>query len=368
MKKAIRILLFFPVSLVYGIVTYIRNGLYDFGLLPSKEKDTAVISVGNLTVGGTGKTPHTEFIVSELLSLFRVAVLSRGYKRKTKGFVLADQQTNALEIGDEPMQMYLKFHGVPVAVSENRSKGIDELLRRYPTLDVVILDDAHQHRRVRPGLSILLTDYNRLYTRDCLLPGGNLRESKRQGAQRADIIIVTKCPAGISAIDMRVIEHEVKPDMYHHVFFSTFIYDEPLPVFIRYADRLWLFKNIKQKKAAILLVTGIVSPQMILSHMKNYTDDIRHLQFRDHHEFSKKDIALIEKEFYEIPNQEKLILMTEKDAARLINNPIVPNSLKYHLYALPVRVKILNNNETALIKKITDYVAEDSRNRLLSKK
>jgi tetraacyldisaccharide 4'-kinase len=368
MKKVIRRLLFLPVSFVYGIVMCIRNSLYDFGLLPSKEKNTAVISVGNLTVGGTGKTPHTEFIVSELQSLFRVAILSRGYKRETKGFVLANQKSNALKIGDEPMQMYLKFHGVPVAVSENRSKGIDKLLDLYPTLDAIVLDDAHQHRRIRPGLSILLTDYNRLYTRDSLLPGGNLREPKKQGARRADIIIVTKCPAGMSAIDMRVIEHEVSPSMYHHVFFSSFVYDEPLPVFIRYADRLWLFKKIKQKRASVLLVTGIVSPQMILSHLRNYTDDIRHLQFRDHHEFTEKDITLIEKQFYEIPNQEKLILMTEKDAARLINNPIVPSSLKYHLYALPIRVKILNNNETALIKKITDYVEEDSRNRLLSKK
>ena len=202
MKKVIRRLLFLPVSFVYGIVMCIRNSLYDFGLLPSKEKNTAVISVGNLTVGGTGKTPHTEFIVSELQSLFRVAILSRGYKRETKGFVLADQKSNALKIGDEPMQMYLKFHGVPVAVSENRSKGIDKLLDLYPTLDAIVLDDAHQHRRIRPGLSILLTDYNRLYTRDSLLPGGNLREPKKQGARRADIIIVTKCPVGMSAIDM----------------------------------------------------------------------------------------------------------------------------------------------------------------------
>lgn len=367
MNKTLRIILLSPFSLLYGIISYIRNRLYDMGVFPAKAKNVAVIAVGNLTVGGTGKTPHTEFIIAELQSLFRVAVLSRGYKRKTKGFQLADENAKASTIGDEPFQIYLKYGNNPVAVCENRNTGVNRLLDLYPQLDLVVLDDAFQHRRIKAGLSILLTDYNRLFTRDFLLPGGNLRESKKE-SKRSDIIIVTKCPKDISPIEMRVIEHEVKPSMYHSVFFSTFIYDEPMPVFIRYADPMWQFKTIQQKQASVLLVTGIVSPQMIINHLKEYTDDIKHLRFKDHHEFSAKDIKLIEKKFYEIPNQEKFILMTEKDAARLVNNPIVPNSLKYHLYTLPIRVAILNNKESKLIKKITDYVAEDSRNRFLSKK
>ncbi|MDD4489644.1 MAG: tetraacyldisaccharide 4'-kinase [Paludibacter sp.] len=362
MKKTLRYLLFLPFSILYGIFTGIRNWLYDIGALSSVEKDTAIISVGNLTVGGTGKTPHVEFIISELQSLFRVAMLSRGYKRDTKGFVLADKNTDANLIGDEPFQIYQKFSNIPVAVCENRSIGIDKLMNLYHNLDAIILDDAFQHRKIRSGLSILLTDYKRLHTRDSLLPGGNLRESVR-GSKRADIIIVTKCPVNIKPIDMRVIEHEVRPSIYHQVFFSTYIYDEPLPLFIRYADEHWLFRKIKKRNASILLVTGIVSPQMINNFLAEYSNDINSLHFSDHHDFSKKDLVLIEKKFNEIQNPEKIILVTEKDAARLIKNKAVPNSLKYNIFVLPIRVKILNNKETALIKKITDYVAENSGNR-----
>ena len=243
--------------------------LFRSGALSTEEKGTAIISVGNLTVGGTGKTPHVEFILTELQSLFRVAMLSRGYKRKTKGFVLADQHADANRIGDEPFQIYQKFSKIPVAVCENRSEGIDQLMKLYPNLDAIILDDAFQHRKIRSGLSILLTDYKRLHTRDSLLPGGNLRESAR-GSRRADIIIVTKCPADMKPIDMRIIEHEVRPSIYHPVFFSTYVYDEPLPLFIRYADEHWLFKKIKKRGASILLVTGIVSPQMINAYLADY--------------------------------------------------------------------------------------------------
>lgn len=367
MKKTIRYLLFFPFSMLYGIVTGIRNWLYDIGAISTEEKGTAIISVGNLTVGGTGKTPHVEFILSELQSLFRVAMLSRGYKRKTKGFILADAYSDFRQIGDEPFQIFNKFNQIPVAVCENRGAGIDRLLALYPKLDAIILDDAFQHRKIRAGLSILLTDYNRPHSRDSLLPGGNLRESAR-ASQRADVIIVTKCPPDIKPIDMRIIEHEIKPSIYHPVFFSTYVYDEPLPLFIKHADKQWLFKRIKKKNASVLLVTGIVSPKMINVFLEEYSNDIRNLDFKDHHEFTKKDMMLIEKKFNEIQNPEKLILVTEKDAARLIKNKIVPCSLKHHIFMLPVRVQILNNKETILIKKITDYVAENSGNHRLFEK
>ncbi len=323
--------------------------------------------MGNLTVGGTGKTPHVEFIISELNSLFRVAVLSRGYKRKTKGFVLADKHSDAKQIGDEPFQIYQKFRNIPVAVAEDRNEGVDKLLDLHHNLDAIILDDAFQHRKIRAGLSILLTDYNRLHTRDSLLPGGNLRESAK-GSKRADIIIVTKCPSHIKPIDMRVIEHEIRPSIYHSIYFSSYTYDEPLPLFVRYADKHWVFRNIKKKKASILLVTGIANPKMIVSHLKEYTDDLRTIRFKDHHDFTKKNIAQIESEFFKIENSEKLILITEKDGARLIKNKLLPNSLKYYIFVLPIRVRILNDKETSFIKKITDYVTENSGNRKLSKR
>lgn len=355
-------MLFLPFSILYGIVTGIRNWLYDIEILSAEEKKTTTISIGNLTVGGTGKTPHVEFILSELQSLFQVAMLSRGYKRKTKGFILADETTDSLQIGDEPFQVFRKFSDIPVAVCENRSKGIDQLLNLYPNLDAIILDDAFQHRKVRSGLSILLTDYNRLHTRDSLLPGGNLRESKK-GSRRADIVIVTKCPSKMTPIDMRLIENEVRPTFYHPVFFSTYVYDEPLPLFMHDTQENWLLGKIKKKNASILLVTGIVSPGMITTFLTNYSTDIRSLHFRDHHDFTPKDITLIEKKFHEIENPEKLIMVTEKDAARLIKDNVVSGPLKYHIFVLPIRVEILNNKETAFIKKITDYVAKNSGNR-----
>ncbi|OJV44907.1 MAG: tetraacyldisaccharide 4'-kinase [Bacteroidales bacterium 36-12] len=367
MNKIIRYWLFLPFSILYRIITGIRNWLYDVGILQSIEKDTAIISIGNITAGGTGKTPHTEHLIAELQSLFRVAVLSRGYKRKTKGFVLADNKSNSSTIGDEPFQIYKKFENIPIAVCENRSKGIDQLLTLYPNLDVIILDDAFQHRRIKAGLSVLLTDFKKLHTRDSVLPGGNLRESAR-GSKRADIIVVTKCPLDIKPIDMRVIQHEVQPTIFHQVYFSSYKYDEPLPLYVKYASRHWLFRKIKERKASILLVTGIVAPQMIYSFLSNFSDDIKTINYKDHHDFSRKDLNLIEKKFYEIPNPEKLILVTEKDAARLISNRDVPKSLKYHIFVLPIRVNILNNKETAFLKKITDYVAENSGNRRLLKK
>lgn len=356
-----RYILLLPFSILYGIGTSIRNWLYDKGFISIEEKPVALISVGNLTVGGTGKTPHAEFILSELQSLFRVALLSRGYKRKTKGFILADNNSDAHQIGDEPFQIFRKFSNIPVAVCENRSEGIDKLIQLFPKLDTIILDDAFQHRKIRAGLSVLLTDYNRLHTRDHILPGGNLREYAR-GSKRADIIIVTKCPFDIKPIDMRIIEHEVSPDLFHEVYFSAYVYDEPLALFIKEADEHWLFSKIKKRDAGVLLITGIVSPRMIHEHLSQYTSDIQCINFNDHHDFTKKDLLMIEKKFKEMDNPEKLILVTEKDAARLLRNKNIPDSLKYHIFVLPIRVKILNNKETSLIKKITDYVGENSGN------
>lgn len=356
-----RYILLLPFSILYGIGTSIRNWLYDKGFISIEEKPVALISVGNITVGGTGKTPHAEFILTELQSLFRVALLSRGYKRKTKGFILADSRSDAHQIGDEPLQIFRKFRNIPVAVCENRSEGIDKLIQLFPKLDAIILDDAFQHRRIRAGFSVLLTDYNRLHTRDHILPGGNLREYAR-GSKRADVIIVTKCPIDIKPIDMRVIEHEVSPDLFHEVYFSSYVYDEPLALFIKQADEHWLFSKIKKRSAGILLITGIVSPRMIHEHLSQYTSDIKCINFNDHHDFTKKDLLLIEKRFNEMNNPEKLILVTEKDAARLLRNKNIPDSLKYHIFVLPIRVKILNNKETSLIKKLTDYVGENSGN------
>lgn len=362
MNNQVRYILLLPVSILYGITVIIRNWLYNTGLLPSAEKAIPTISIGNITIGGTGKTPHAEFLITELRSLYHIGFLSRGYKRLTKGFVLARQNADARKIGDEPYQIYQKFAPIPVAVCENRSRGIDLLQQHHPELELILLDDAFQHRRLRPGFSILLTDYHRLHTRDHLLPGGNLREPT-WGSKRADIIIVTKCPQYLSPIEMRVIELEVRPSFYHEVYFSTFVYDEPFPVFIDEIEDYPTFSEIRKNKAGILLVTGIVTPQLIVEYLRGYTPNIYPLQFADHHDFTTTDFDEIEAKFNSLPQSEKMIIVTEKDAARLIKNKAFPKTLKNHIFALPVRVKILNHKEGSLIKKITDYVEENSGNR-----
>ncbi len=362
MTNTLRYLLLSPISALYGLVMSVRNVLYNKAILPSREHPLAIISLGNLTVGGTGKTPHTEFILSELHSLFRIAVLSRGYKRKTKGFVLAGPDTDYRQIGDEPSQMAMRFPEVPVAVCENRNKGIEILRSRFPKLDAILLDDAFQHRSVRAGLSILLTDYQRLYTRDNLLPGGNLRESKA-GSKRADIILITKCPPGLRPIDMRLLQHEINPEIHQQLFFSSFSYDEPFPLRITRDEQMVYYQDMKQKKMTSLLLTGIVNPELLREHLSQYCNEIVGLHFPDHHDFTKKDALLIEKKFGNIKNPEKVILTTSKDAARLINNKYLSDKLKNNIFVIPVRIKILDNKETAFIHKITDYVTENSGNR-----
>jgi len=216
--------------MIYGLIISIRNWLFDKEIIHSSSFKIPIISVGNLAVGGTGKTPHTEFILSAVQDEWNTAMLSRGYMRKTKGFILADKNSNSQLIGDEPYQIYKKFPFITVAVDEKRVRGVKKLQELNSNLELVVLDDAFQHRYIQSGLSILLTDYNNLYSRDLILPAGQLRERKK-GSKRAGIIIVTKCPAKIKPIEMRLIELELKPESNQLLFFSTNIYDELIPVF-----------------------------------------------------------------------------------------------------------------------------------------
>lgn len=384
MHTSARYFFLFPFSMVYGCITGIRNWLYDRGICVSELKKIPVVVVGNLTVGGTGKTPHTEFLLDQLGNTMQVAVLSRGYKRHTRGFVLATPELTARELGDEPKQMALKFPHIPVAVCENRSKGIDRLVECYPGLQLIILDDAFQHRRIKPGISILLTDYNRLHTRDSLLPGGNLREMVA-GSLRAAYIIVTKCPPGLSNHEMAAIEQEVKTAPHQMVLFSTFDYgdlrplrpDSPqlsgsnqqsigvssLPTTNSPVSRTSLLPLAGLKEFAVLLVTGIVSPQQLQQELSTVCKEIHSLRFPDHHEFSAGDFLQIEHQFTSIKHAQKLIITTEKDAARLIHHPMLPDSIKKYIFVVPVKIRLLNDRSKVLIQNITDYVRENSGNR-----
>jgi len=356
MPKTLAHIILFPFSLLYGLVVQIRNFLYDKNWLQSEEVGIPTICIGNLTVGGTGKTPHTEFVLSILQNDWKTAMLSRGYKRKTSGFRLANELSDASEIGDEPFQIHRKFPKTLVAVDEKRVRGANELLRNFPNLDVIVLDDAFQHRQIVSGFSVLLTDYSRLYTRDFYLPSGRLRESKR-GSKRADVIIVTKCPNDISKAEMLEIQLEINPQKNQSVFFSAYEYKNLQPVFPEKAEKT-IELNVD---FGVLILAGIVSPQAISEHLKQYTTQIETLFFPDHHNFSRKDIALLQKKFNALNATKKIIVVTEKDAARLLSIDY-PDELKSRTFALPIEVKILDKSEIIFTEKIQDYVRKNSRN------
>ncbi len=362
MEKTLKHIVLYPLSLLYGLIVDIRNWLFDEKIFHSVSFDIPTIVIGNLAVGGTGKTPHAEFVLSHLQEEWKTAFLSRGYKRKTKGFGLADEKASATTIGDEPFQIFRKFPKVIVAVHEKRVEGVERLLRLFPDLQLIVLDDAFQHRFLLPGFSVLLTDYSNLYPTDFFLPAGSLRESK-EGSHRANLIVVTKCPENLKPIDKRIIEMELHPLPYQQVFFSTFRYFDPMPVFPEFASEGWTLSKLRENNPAVLLVTAIASSQSMKDFLKNYVSTLKELSFRDHHNFTKKDFQLIEQEWETLPTENKIIIVTEKDAARLYSNNYLPEMLKPKIFALPVEVKFLFDQESLFIHKLKDYVRENSRNR-----
>jgi tetraacyldisaccharide 4'-kinase len=361
LNNQIKHIALYPFSLIYGLITGIRNWLFDKGILASTSFEIPIICIGNLSVGGTGKTPHTEFILNSLQSEWKTAVLSRGYKRKSNGFYLAFDGVDSLTIGDEPYQIHKKFPEIPVAVDEKRVHGVKMLQERIPGLELIVLDDAFQHRYIHAGFSILLTDFSNLYNRDLLLPAGTLREWK-SGSKRADIIVVTKCPNNLKPIDIRLIETELNLENNQSLFFSSYIYDEIIPVFPENEPENWTFKRIKGEKISVLLVTGIAYPKLIFEQIKRFNNNIDTVFFEDHHDFQKKDYALIMTQFDALKTDKKLLIVTEKDAARIIFDSNFPETLKSRTYALPIRVEILHKQETLFIQKIKNYVVENSRN------
>jgi tetraacyldisaccharide 4'-kinase len=361
LKKQVKHILFFPLTIIYGIIIAIRNWLFDQDLLSSTSFNIPTISIGNLVVGGTGKTPHTEFILSVVQHDWKTAMLSRGYKRKTTGFQLATTESNSQTIGDEPFQIHTKYPSVTVAVDENRVHGVKKLMDIIPDLQLVVLDDAFQHRYIQTGLSILLTDFSNLYSRDFLLPAGSLREW-RSGSKRANIIVITKCPEDLKPIDMRLYETELNLQDNQLLFFSGFIYDELKPVFGKSTHENWTYQKIKELNAEILLVAGIASPGPILEQLAKFTPKVKTLLFEDHHAFQSKDFSSITKKFNAISSDDKIIIVTEKDAARLVTNSNYPEILKGQTFSIPIRVEILHDQKELFIQKIKNYVIEDSRN------
>ena len=355
-----------PLSWLYGLGVKLRNFLFDTGIRKSQKFKTPVISIGNITVGGTGKTPHVEYLVRLLQDHLRVAVLSRGYKRKSSGFVMAGDSTTMSDIGDEPFQMKQKFPKVTIAVDRNRVHGINCLTdndSKKSNIDVVLLDDAFQHRQVKPGINILLVDYHRLIIYDKLLPAGRLREPLK-GKDRADIVIVTKCPKDLKPMEYRVITKAMNLYPYQQLYFSTLDYEELQPVF-KDTKELKSKKDLKTQN--ILLLTGIASPRQMNEDLKPIVKSITPLTFSDHHSFSPNDVELLNATFAEMPLP-KCIITTEKDAARLQTTEGMSDEVRKNLYKLPVRISIIQNQEEAFNQHIMSYVLKKSRRTLTHKK
>lgn len=341
----------YPFSVLYGQITSARNVLYNKDILKSTTFDIPVIAVGNLTVGGTGKTPQIEYLVRLLQNEYKLAILSRGYKRTTKGFIIADKNTSVSDIGDEPMQYFNKFKNVIVAVDNDRVNGINKLTKLENPPEVILLDDAYQHRKVEAGLNILLTSYDNLYINDTMLPTGNLRE-KIGGANRAQIIIVTKCPKKLSEQQQFEITKKLNIKLHQTVFFST----------IKYAKEIISKKNQlpvnKLSNYKIVLVTGIANTQPLTVFLDTMNCSYQHIKFGDHHNFTQKDYQKIDKAYSKIkegnPDAQCLVLTTEKDYVRSFTK-------KDNFYYLSIETDFIDHKEdfNKLIKK---YVEQSSRN------
>ena len=333
----------FPFAILYGFITSIRNFFFDVGILKSYPFDLPVIAVGNLSVGGTGKTPQIEYLIRLLSDKYKVATLSRGYKRQSEGFILADETSNALQLGDEPFQFCQKFPNVKVAVDANRKNGIEQLLSNSNPPEIILLDDAFQHRRVKAGFYIMLTSYGDLYCDDFMLPTGNLRESRR-GAQRANIVIVTKCPSNLSLDDQNTIKKQLNLSSNQSLFFTFIDYDD-----VVYSNEKTI-KVAEVKSKNKILLAGIAKPESFFAHLKQGNDEC--LTFSDHHHFS-------ESELQEIKNKanDKIIVTTEKDYVRLKGS-----ILSEQLYYLPIKSSFLSDGDN-FDKNILNYVGQSTRNR-----
>lgn len=334
----------YPFSPFYHLATGIRNLMFDWGVLKSKKFDTPIIGVGNLNIGGSGKSPMVMYLAEFLSKHFRTGVLSRGYGRKTKGYKITNYESNFLTVGDEAMQLFQRFKNrFVIAVSEDRVLGAQKMIPEMD-LDVVVLDDAYQHRSIKPGLNILMTDYNTPYFQDYILPAGNLRESK-SGANRADIIVVSKCPDNLSEEKKQYYIAKIKPNKHQQVFFSSIVYDEH----VFGSDSMLPDNNLGYYD--ILLITGIANPQPLLEHLARFSKRVKHLKFKDHHNFTDQDVKNILAEYNKM-GEYKMILTTEKDYVRLKTFDYI----KHLIYYWPINITI--DRQSDFNKIIYKYVSQ----------
>ncbi|MBK7667090.1 MAG: tetraacyldisaccharide 4'-kinase [Sphingobacteriaceae bacterium] len=326
---------------MFGLVTFIRNRLYDLGFIKSHHPLKHTICVGNLSVGGSGKTPHVEYLINLLKSEYTLATLSRGYKRKTSGYIIANDKSTAEDIGDEPLLYKTKHPDLTVCVEVNRVKGVKKLAEHEPSPHVIILDDAFQHRPIKCGLNIVVSEYENLYYNDFLMPVGRLRESK-SGMHRADIIVISKTPEKTTPVEIRNVLKDVKPLPHQHVFFS----------YLKYGD-LYSISNINETvntlqdlfRFRLIVFTGIANPSPMITYLKEYSAGVSHLPFDDHHDYTVADIANIQKYYESFEGGNKLIVTTEKDLMRLKTPEIWAIAERMNIFVLPVEVTFKDKAE-----------------------
>ena len=346
MNNTLKYILLKPLSVLYSIGVRLRNKLFDLGLFRSTKSDITTISVGNITVGGTGKTPHAEYILSLISDKINTAYLSRGYKRSTQGFRIANENSNATTIGDEAFQIKQKFPNITVAVDANRHNALRKLRDSKNPPKIVVLDDAYQHRTLHPDLNILLIDFNRLTYQDSMLPLGELREPSGN-TDRADIIIFTKCPTSILPVDMLSTRSQISPFPYQTLYYTTLSYKEPKGLFTN--------KKLNLQGKEIILLTGIAQPQHLHKHLEKYASLITALKYPDHHKFTSHDIKELAEDFEKLNSDNRAIITTEKDASRLISINI-PENIKNDIYTIGIEIKFLFNGKQDFDTQINKFL------------
>lgn len=352
-------LLLYPISKIYGVVMAVRNKMFDYGILKQQEFDIPIVVVGNIAMGGTGKTPHVEYIVESLLGKYNIGVLSRGYRRATKGFVLASPQSRPEDIGDESYQIYRKFGpDITVAVCEKRADGIRQMREINPTLNMIILDDAFQHRYVKPSVSVILTEYNRPVFNDKILPYGRLRESAR-ALNRADMVVVTKCPVDMKPMHYRLFEENLKLFPFQKLYFSRYNYGHLVPIFPDEVTDIPALDNLRADNS-ILVITGVANPKPFVRFLRRNKAKVKLKRFTDHHNFTASDMEEIARLFDELPSANKFIVTTEKDAVRILNNPYFHHRLKKSIFYVPIKVEFIDRGEAEFTAGIEKTI-RDSR-------
>lgn len=358
-NKLLSMLLLYPISKIYGVVMAVRNKMFDYGILKQQEFDIPIVVVGNIAMGGTGKTPHVEYIVESLLGKYNIGVLSRGYRRATKGFVLASPQSRPEDIGDESYQIYRKFGpDITVAVCEKRADGIRQMREINPALNMIILDDAFQHRYVKPSVSVILTEYNRPVFNDKILPYGRLRESAR-ALNRADMVVVTKCPVDMKPMHYRLFEENLKLFPFQKLYFSRYNYGHLVPIFPDEVTDIPALDNLRANNS-ILVITGVANPKPFVRFLRRNKAKVKLKRFTDHHNFTASDMEEIARLFDELPSANKFIVTTEKDAVRILNNPYFHHRLKKSIFYVPIKVEFIDRGEAEFTAGIEKTI-RDSR-------